>query len=739
MLRRRTPSDPFPIPGTRGVTRLTLSFLPRQTTTLPGSPTMDTVAIHLVRLLDGRVCDRRVYRDDYVRLRRAAAVSLHHESKDSCLVSVLSLRWQAFRMLRVVRRGKDCGDDSGNVGRDATAAADGDIHHTNDTNLDTPPNTSEHGSETAETAVFTDARSPVGSACAPDDDAPLAAQDRAEREWRLGTLADADDGAGPTGSGSEGTDTGSGSDTRAREVGGWSDPENCMFSGIKQKLMTRVLLEARRRDAVSLASAAALPSVVSAFQNPGHENTNHHHHRGKKRPRDPSSSYVPSVSAPLTLSETKLRETFQKDNKGIASTGGRDFNVRAPPPRPGSFSAPPPTRNGNTHRAFTSAFFSRYFAYAEWMVLWHVQLLADDRALLRFGTAEDVLAWGTRRSRAEFGAHPGSERCPETVMTCVMRWSTGEVVRLGDAFGYGGGLLGVAPEEEVPCGVGGSWHDGSNHRDGNITNERDVAFPETGVPGEPSAPQAEGSTWKRLASGTGGVGGPSWAQHPGGSVGAADVTNVGTIGGGVTMGTDPASPIAKASQQRHNRMLTRMGIGSGFVWPSRPTSEGHWNPSPYFDRRNFRYDQRSAGPDERPRPAQSEVSLKFTTHSRLVRAVERRVRRGDLASKDDGVVQGDNVGGDQRGTETQQDHDHETSLPKEQEQRDRGLGNSSPHTTIRAARFTFPPSLAAAQITHARVKRTVTHVFHPIYPFAISLSQAFMQPQVVSFHFRWGR
>ena len=74
---------------------------PNATTTLPGSPTMDTVALHLVRLRDGRVCDRRVYRDDYVRLRRAAAVSVFAETASSCLVSVLSLRWQAFRVLRV--------------------------------------------------------------------------------------------------------------------------------------------------------------------------------------------------------------------------------------------------------------------------------------------------------------------------------------------------------------------------------------------------------------------------------------------------------------------------------------------------------------------------------------------------------------------------------------------------------------------------------------------------------------
>ena len=44
---------------------------------------------------------------------------------------------------------------------------------------------------------------------------------------------------------------------------------------------------------------------------------------------------------------------------------------------------------------------------------------------------------------------------------------------------------------------------------------------------------------------------------------------------------------------------------------------------------------------------------------------------------------------------------------------------------------------AVAAGAHARVKRTITHVFHPVYPFAMSVSQAFMQPQVVSFHLRW--
>jgi hypothetical protein len=47
---------------------------------------------------------------------------------------------------------------------------------------------------------------------------------------------------------------------------------------------------------------------------------------------------------------------------------------------------------------FTSAFFNRFYSYAEWMVVWHVQLLDARHALVRLGTAEDVLAWGTRRA-----------------------------------------------------------------------------------------------------------------------------------------------------------------------------------------------------------------------------------------------------------------------------------------------------------------------------------------------------
>ena len=345
---------------------------PNATTTLPGSPTMDTVALHLVRLSDGKVCDRRVYRDDYVRLRRAAAVSVHRETNNTCLVSVLSLRWQAFRMLRIVRR-KGETERAGRVD-------------------EIPGQTTENETETLdnsgaplytddlETAVFTDARSPVGAACEPDDDAPLAAQDAAEREWRLGALAD-DDGSRQNGASGSAEPSTSGH----RDVGGWSDPESHMYAGIKQKLMTRVLLEARRRDAAEAAETADRVTTAAMDCIPttsGHE-TNTNSSRGVKRSReDPVSSYVPSVSAPLSEKETMLaaiRNTYS-DN-GVVGTGGSSTPISSKTPtktkektllRRASFSKPKPPAPRN---AFTSAFFSRYWSYAEWMVLWHVQLL----------------------------------------------------------------------------------------------------------------------------------------------------------------------------------------------------------------------------------------------------------------------------------------------------------------------------------------------------------------------------
>ena len=57
---------------------------------------MDVVAFHLVRLSDGKLCDRVVFREDYARLRRGAAVSAYRVSADEELLAVLSLRWQSL-------------------------------------------------------------------------------------------------------------------------------------------------------------------------------------------------------------------------------------------------------------------------------------------------------------------------------------------------------------------------------------------------------------------------------------------------------------------------------------------------------------------------------------------------------------------------------------------------------------------------------------------------------------------
>ena len=679
---------------------------PNATTTLPGSPTMDTVALHLVRLRDGRVCDRRVYRDDYVRLRRAAAVSVFAETKSSCLVSVLSLRWQAFRVLRVSL--KSVTETETERAREVAAGSS-----EGDPSLSDPAN----GGEDDPIAVFADARTPVGSACAPDDDAPLAAQDQAEREWRLARRRDylgdgffsgddeqfddfstggdsaeenlpSETPSGTTttlprprtrGGNSSGAERGSTRRNGVTELRGWSDPESLMYAGIKQKLITRVLLEARRRDAEA-AAAEAREAEAHMSSDAGPDPADVHpspKRRGVKR--DAASAFVPSVSAPPTEAERlayKRRERLTEKTRG----GTRSFT----PPRRG---------------AFTSAFFSRYWSYAEWMVLWHVQLLDERRALLRFGTAEDVLAWGTRRSRAEAGVHPGSERCPESVLIAVMDWVEGTVEHVGDAAGAGGGLLGVAPETTQTA-----WN-----------AERAAAGAEGGVPGEPAPPQAEGSAWQRLAAGAGGVGGPesAFAEARRGGAPSSDVVDPrgGSVGGAVSSSSSRVS-------SRRVPGPNPAGLEPGFRWPARPSSQGHWSPSPYFDTRLFRYDARAAAPDERPRPA-PDVSLRFSAAVRRVRRVEARVKARERKGKGVSKSVSESVEGTRAG---------ESESP---------AAGEAPPRPARGARFAFPPSRAVAAGAHARVKRTITHVFHPVYPFAMSVSQAFMQPQVVSFHLRW--
>ena len=88
---------------------------------------------------------------------------------------------------------------------------------------------------------------------------------------------------------------------------GWSDPESHMYAGIKQKLMTRVLLEARRRDAAEAEAEARekaeadADACVSPRNDPNDPSSSlSSRRRGVKR--DAASAFVPSVSAPPTES-----------------------------------------------------------------------------------------------------------------------------------------------------------------------------------------------------------------------------------------------------------------------------------------------------------------------------------------------------------------------------------------------------------------------------------------------------
>lgn len=457
-----------------------------------------------------------------------------------------------------------------------------------------------------------------------------------------------------------------------------------MYAGIKQKLMTRVLLEARRRDAEAAAAEAREAAHVSSDAGPDPDAHPPSPRRGVKR--DAASAFVPSVSAPPTEAERLAYKRREARSTEKTRGGTRSFT---------------PKRRG----AFTSAFFSRYWSYAEWMVLWHVQLLDERRALLRFGTAEDVLAWGTRRSRAEAGVHPGSERCPESVLIAVMDWVEGTVELVGDAAGAGGGLLGVAPENSQTA-----WN-----------AERAAAGAEGGVPGEPAPPQAEGSAWQRLAAGAGGVGGPEsgLAEARRGGAPSSDVVDPLFRGGFSSVGDAVSCSSSRVSSRRVPGWGPNpAGLEPGFRWPARPSSQGHWSPSPYFDTRLFRYDPRAAAPDERPRPA-PDVSLRFSAAVLRVRRVEARVQARERKGKGVSKSVVESVEGTRVG---------EAEAP---------AAGEAPPRLARGARFAFPPSRAVAAGAHARVKRTITHVFHPVYPFAMSVSQAFMQPQVVSFHLRW--
>ena len=533
----------------------------------------------------------------------------------------------------------------------------------------------------------------MGAACAPDDEDPLAAQDDAERRWLAEQAAmgsfhedacgwagddegDGDggygyddeteaedeqravaerngDGAGPSaagrstrrnggsGLGRRGGDLSSArSQTPTPRATGWSDPKSQMYAGIKQKIMTRILLEARRRDAAVEADASAAAATPRV---------------GEKRGRDVSTQ-----------------------------------------PR----------------GAFVRAFFSRYWSYAEWMVLWHVELMDDRRVMLRFGTAEDVLAWGTRRSRAE-AAPPGGERAPETVLSAVMDFVDGTVVCVGDGRGAGGGLLGGETDKKKETGEGG---------DGDGASAGGARVRHRATRSEWPAPRAEGSEWRRLAAGVSGVGGF------GVEVDVADGDGDGDRDGDGDF-----------------------RWGDGMRTAAGPSQQSHWCASPYYDARMFLFDGRAAAPDERQRPA-TEHSLRFTAAKRRVARVRARVAREErartaaaAAAAGEGTVNG--RGNEDRGlsgsgsgsgsgfgagpSSTFAGGDGDAFLAS--------VGCGPGARSVRAARFKLPPAEAATRGHNHRQKRTITHVFHPVYPFVMSISQAFMQPQVVSFHVRWER
>jgi hypothetical protein len=225
---------------------------------------MDVVAFHLVRLHDGKLCDRMVFRDDYIRLKRAQGVSAVRESEDSTLLTILSLRRQAFHAVRCRRRRPECSRSAGVAGAGRRwGAFDGvtqGFGGGEGLGVDGGDDDGERedGVEevepvpATETAEFFALRPPVGSRCAPDDDAPLRAQDAAEARWherrrggRHADASDADDEGDHREHGQGGVPS---VPAGATGLTGWCDPKSPMFAGIKQKIMTSAFLEARRRD-----------------------------------------------------------------------------------------------------------------------------------------------------------------------------------------------------------------------------------------------------------------------------------------------------------------------------------------------------------------------------------------------------------------------------------------------------------------------------------------------------------
>ena len=289
-----------------------------------------------------------------------------------------------------------------------------------------------------------------------------------------------------------------------------------MYTGLKQKVMTRAFLEARARDDEEwqLYSADAAAAAVEEERarrtrvprgfldtlgwGPGRDSGLHgggvsSYGNGRAaRPSPPGSDGEGDGEGPGGVGQLQRMEPRpEPGNYGIAAGMKRkretssfsfpnNLGASAPLARP-----PRLERPRNRH---VSAFRSRYWYYAEWMCAWHCGFVDADHVALRMGTADDVLAWG-RRAVTGRGAQSGDHnRCPATVLVAVVRLRDGAVVHVGDLRGEGGGLLGV---ESGPASAGEAG-EGKRGGGGGGGPSEWAFFGE-----EP--PPAEGTEWARLA------------------------------------------------------------------------------------------------------------------------------------------------------------------------------------------------------------------------------------------------
>ena len=698
-----------------------------RTVELPASPVMQIVAFHLVRLRDGKLCDRVVFRDDYIRLKRAQGLSAVRVSADATLLTVLSLRRQAFHVLRCERRrrrnGAGAGGTAGGGSRRRWGAFDGVtqgfgggeglVDDGRDGGGDTAGDSACEElappvSPDEETAGFVVVRPPIGARCEPDDDVPLRAQDAAEARWRerrREAESDADD-EGDEGDGNIRRETSGTSDRVPMPSGashpsmGWSDPRSPMYTGLKQKVMTRAFLEARRRDNEEWQLYAADAAVLAVEEErlrrnrvprgfldqlgwgPGHDSGLHgggvSSYGHGRAARDGAGSDDGEGDGGPGGSQPKEPPAPEPGNYGIAAGKKRkrassSFSFPVGLPRAGLGVAARLERPRNRH---VSAFRSRYWYYAEWMCAWHCGFLDAGHVAVRMGTADDVLAWGRRATNGRGGAAGGGDynRCPATVLVAVVRLSDGAVVHVGDLRGEGGGLLGV--ESSSDYNYRGDAGEGKR---ANIGGGIGVEWPFGEEP-----PPAEGTEWARLA--------PCTASAP-------------------------RLPATCAVGPARSRTGPGSSGAARFEWPKTPPlPAGHWCASPYLDPALFDFDRRAIAPDERPRGA-SELSLRFSAPRAAVARVRARVDRDAARQVSDKEPESYGKDGDGDGDDD-----------------DAWLNALVGGRGIKSLRFKLPPSAGAAATQ--RMKRSVSHMFHPVFPFAMSVSHAFMHPQVVSFHFR---